>query len=94
MNSKNYETHDRDVNRLFKITLIIALAISAFGKELGLLLAKQNFTLSLYLIPILVLAPIMHQFSYIYMRNIFFYEKTFLLSIIVISAGVFNILLI
>lgn len=93
MNSGNYEKHDKDVGRIFRITLVAAMCVSIFGEEIGSVLAKKDFTSALYLVPVLVLGYVFHQFSYAYMRNAMFVRKTIYLSIIVMSAGVCNIAL-
>jgi len=93
MNAKNYSTHDRDIVWIFKITLICAMIISCFGKELGMLLAKPEFTGSLYLVPIFTFGFVFHQLAYVYMRNFSFVHKTIYSSVVVIAAGIVNIVI-
>lgn len=93
MNSKNYEQHDKDIQRIFRFTLISAILVATFGKEIGSLLAKKGFTTSLYLIPIMTYGYVFYQLSYVYMRNVSFVHKTLYLSFIVISSGLINVLL-
>lgn len=93
MNSRNYSRHDRELVRIFKISLLAAMFFSCFGKEIGLLLARKEFTSALYLIPILTVGYVCHQFSYAYMRNISYVLKTSYMSVIVISSGCINVLL-
>lgn len=93
MNSKDYKGHDSDIKRIFAITLIAAMGISTFGNEIGLVLASKSFTSSLYLIPIFVYGFVFHQFAYVYMRNFSFVHKTFYSSLVVITAGIVNVVL-
>ncbi|WP_298064283.1 oligosaccharide flippase family protein [uncultured Rikenella sp.] len=93
MKSGNYEQHDCDLVRIFKLTCIAAMFFSCFGREIGLILAKKNFTSALNLVPILTIGYVCHQLSYAYMRNISFVLKTGYMSVIVISSGCANVLL-
>lgn len=93
MNSKNYGQHDKDLNRIFRITLVAGFFVSVFGQEIGILLAKRDFTSSLYLVPILVFGYIFHQLSYAYIRNVSFVRKTVYMSVIVVASGIVNIVL-
>lgn len=93
MKSQNYKQHDKDLFRIFKLTLVAAMSVAAFGHEIGLILAKREFTSALYLVPILVLGYVFHQFSYAYMRNVSYVKKTVYMSLIVLSAGIINVLL-
>lgn len=93
MKSGNYKQHDEDLFRIFKLTLVAAMSVAAFGYEIGFILAKKDFTSALYLVPILVLGYVFHQFSYAYMRNVSYVKKTVYMSFIVLSAGIINVLL-
>lgn len=93
MNAADYIGHDRDIDRIFRVTVVAAMGISTFGLEIGTILASKQFTSSLYLIPIFSYGFVFHQFSYVYMRNFSFVHKTLYSSIVVITAGIFNILL-
>lgn len=93
MKSGNYQAHDNDLKRIFKISVVFGLFISCFGQEIGNILAKSNFTSALYLVPVLVIGYLFHQLSYAYMRNFSYILKTGYMSIIVIAAGCSNVLL-
>lgn len=93
MKTQNYTQHDTDLIRIFKLTLTAAMFFSCFGQEIGLILAKKDFTSALYLVPIITVGYVCHQLSYAYMRNISFALKTGYMSVIVISSGCANILL-
>lgn len=91
MNSKNYKQLDSDFNRIFKLTILTAFVIAAFGKEIGLFLAKDDFAESLYLIPIFTIGYIFYQLSYTYLRNFGFAKKTHLMTITVLISGISNV---
>jgi len=93
MNTKNYDQVDKDFVRIFKITLVVAIIVSSFGKEIGLLLAKKEFTASLYLIPIFTLGYVFYQFAYAYLRNFGYSKKTHFMTITVFLSGFFNVLM-
>lgn len=93
MNAGNYTQIDKDYNKIFRITLFVAIGISAFGKEIGLLLTKKEFSGSLYLIPVFTLGYIFYQLSYAYMRNFGYSKKTYFMTITVLLSGLSNILL-
>lgn len=93
MNNRNYKQIDSDFDKIFRITLFIAIAISAFGKEIGLLLAKKEFSGSLYLIPIFTIGYIFYQFSYAYLRNFGYSKKTYYMTLTVLLSGLLNIIL-
>ena len=92
MNDKNYKQLDSDYIRIFKITIIVAFFIASFGYEIGLILAKREFTESLYLIPIFTIGYVFYQLSYTYLRNFGYSKKTYLLTITVLLSGISNLL--
>ena len=91
MNAKNYIKIDSDFNRIFKITVLSAVGISAFGREIGLLLAKKEFVEFLYLIPIFTIGYIFYQFAYIFLRNFGYSKKTYFMTITVFISGISNV---
>ena len=93
MNSKNYKQLDIDFVRIFKITILGAFGIAAFGKEIGLILAKKEFSSSLYLIPIFTLGYVFYQFSYAYLRNFGYSKNTYYMTITVLLSGASNVVL-
>lgn len=93
MNAKNYKQHDEDQNKIFRITLFIAMGVASFGSEIGLILAKRNFSGSLYLVPIFVVGYVFYQLSYVYMRNFGFTKKTLYLTLTVLLSGISNVVL-
>lgn len=93
MNEKDYAGHDKDVNRLFRLTLFIGLGLSYFGSDLAILLSAKSFHSSIPLIPVVVLGYVFYQVFTIYGRNFGFALKTYYGTIIIIFCGIINILL-
>ncbi|UCB45282.1 MAG: oligosaccharide flippase family protein, partial [Spirochaetota bacterium] len=93
MNRKQYDDHDRDVGRLFRLSLIVAVFLILFGKELGFVLAKSNYHSALHVIPIVVIGYIFFGIFTIYSRNIGYAKKTMYSSILLLISGFANIFL-
>ncbi|WP_421945868.1 lipopolysaccharide biosynthesis protein [Pedobacter sp.] len=93
MNSKNYKQLDSDFIKIFKITILVAFGVASFGKELGLLLAKEEFSGALYLIPIFTIGYIFSQLSFAYVRNFGYTRKTQYMTLTILTSGVSNVLL-
>lgn len=91
MNNENYIQHDKDQNRIFRITILGGFFLAALGPELGLLLAKSDFTGSLHLIPILVIGYIFYQLAYVYMRNFGYTRKTIFSTLTVLGSSFLNV---
>lgn len=93
LNAKDYRSVDNDYDLIWRITLIIALGLSVFSYEIGFLLGSNDYTESLYLIPILTLGYCFYQWSYVYMRNFGFAKKTIWNAFVVMISGIVNIAL-
>lgn len=93
MNAKNYSQIDKDFSKIFRITVLSSIGISAFGKEIGILLAEKEFEASLHLIPIFTIGYVFYQFAYIYLRNFGYSKKTYFMTITVLISGVSNVLM-
>jgi O-antigen/teichoic acid export membrane protein len=93
MNSKNYAQLDNDFLRIIKITIIVAFGVAAFGKEIGLILAKKEFSGSLYLIPVFTIGYVFYQLSYAYLRNFGFSKSTHFMTLTVLFSGISNVVL-
>lgn len=70
MNDKDYISIRKDLNLIWRLTLIAAIALSFFGKELAMLLAKHDFLDMIGLLPLLVGGYVFHQWAYFYLRNV------------------------
>lgn len=93
MNSKNYKQLDTDFIRIFKLTILVAFGVACFGKEIGLLLAKKEFSEALYLIPIFTIGYIFSQLSFAYIRNFGYTKKTQYMTITILASGISNVVL-
>lgn len=93
MNSKKYDQLDKDFIIIFKLTILVAFGVACFGKEIGLLLAKKEFSESLNLVPIFTIGYIFSQLSYAYLRNFGYTKKTQYMSITILVSGISNVLL-
>ena len=93
MNSKNYSQLDNDFIRIIKITIIVAFGVAAFGKEIGLILAKKEFSGSLYLIPVFTIGYVFYQLSYAYLRNFGYSKSTHFMTLTVLFSGISNVVL-
>lgn len=92
MNSGNYESHDNDIKKIWKITLLAGLSLSAFGAEIGMLISNKAYHSFLYMIPFFVVGYLFYQCSFIYLRNMNFAKKTIWSTITVFVSGVANVL--
>lgn len=93
MNSKNYKQLDQDFIRIFKLTILVAFGVACFGKEIGLLLAKKEFSGSLYLIPIFTVGYIFSQLSFAFIRNFGYTKKTQYMTFTILFSGISNVVL-
>lgn len=93
MNEKNYLKIDGDYDLIWKFSLLLGAFLSLFCYEIGAILARPQFILALYIVPILVLGYLFYQWSYVYLRNVAYAKKTIWNAIVVISSGIVNILL-
>lgn len=93
MNSKNYKQLDTDFVRIFKLTILVAFGVACFGKEIGLLLAKKEFSEALYLVPVFTIGYIFSQLSFAYIRNFGYTKKTQYMTITILVSGISNVIL-
>lgn len=70
MNAKDYKSIDNDFNLIWRITLLVAIGLSFFGKELSELLARKEFLDMMPVLPLLVSGYVFHQWAYLYLRNV------------------------
>lgn len=70
MNEKDHGSIRNDFNLIWRITLIAAIGLSFFGKEIADILAKKDFLDMMPLLPLLVSGYVFHQWAYVYLRNV------------------------
>lgn len=92
MNKGDFISHDNDIKRIWKITLLAGLSLSAFGTEIGMLISNKTYHSFLYMIPFFVIGYLFYQCSFIYLRNMSFAKKTIWSTVTVFISGIVNIL--
>ena len=70
MNDKDYKSIINDFNLIWRLTLVAAIGLSFFGKEIAEILAKKDFLDLMPLLPLLVSGYVFHQWAYVYLRNV------------------------
>lgn len=93
MTNKDYRSIDKDYNLIWRVTLVGGVALSLFGKEIGMMLGRPQYHAYLYVLPLLVLGYIFYQWSYVYLRSTAFAKKNIWNAVAIIISGVSNILL-
>lgn len=83
--------YNRNVIQMHKFTLVAALGLIFFGKEIGMILGSKSFHSSLQIIPVVVLGSLFYVYFYFYNWNIDYAKKTLYSSLVVGLAGVINI---
>jgi O-antigen/teichoic acid export membrane protein len=91
INSKSHDALDRDVSRLFQITLLAASFLAVFGQELGMVLASSKYYEGLRIVPIVVLGYIFHAIYQIYGRCTGVVKKPIFDAIILFICGFVSI---
>lgn len=75
MNAKNYNGIKKDFNLIWRVTLIVAVGLSFFGKEIAEMLAKKDFLDMVSVLPLLITGYVFHQWAYLYLRNVSYSKK-------------------
>ena len=90
---KEYIRIDNLVKKTFSIVLVAAFCIILFSKELILILVAQKFHAAISIIAPVVIGYIFYQMFYIYGSYLTYLKKTIFSSVVVLTAGIINILL-
>lgn len=90
---KEYRKLDKTTRRVFSLITLVALGLVFFGGDLGRLIADAKFHEGLKVIPPVVLGYLFFAVYMVYGRFIGYEKKTYYSSILVITAGVVNIVL-
>ncbi|TAL33467.1 MAG: hypothetical protein EPN93_13890 [Spirochaetes bacterium] len=91
MDGKDYKKLFDNTKRIFKLIIIAALFLIYFGKEIGMLLAKQNYYSGLGMIPIIVVGYLFNSLFFIYSWGFGYIKKPIYISLIVLVAAILNI---
>lgn len=93
MNEKNYKQRDKEFGQVLAIFGVATCGLILFSDWIGYILGAKEFHKSLFMIPIIVLGQFFLGVLPIYKWNISFEKKTIYSSIIILSAGVLNVIL-
>lgn len=94
MNAKDTRSLDSDYNLIWRATLLIAFVLSAFGKELALLLSKGGeYLTTIYVLPLLIIGYVFYQWAYVYLRNTGYAKRNIWNAYCVLLSGIANIVL-
>lgn len=95
--SKLKENKYEDINKLMhsnsKITLLAALVLIFFSKEIVMIMAAPAYYTAIELVPIIVLSYIFLYYYSLFSNYAFYRKKTILISISTIIAGIVNVAL-
>lgn len=91
MNEKDTVSIDNDYNLIWRITLTIAFSIAAFGNELAIVLSKgDEYLITTYVMPFLVLGYCFYQWAYVYLRNTGYVKRNIWNAVCVVISGTAN----
>jgi len=93
MNNKLYTEHDNDLKKMYKVIVAGAILLILFGKEASIILADKSYYEATPVIPMIVAGYFFESIHYVYLRNAAYSKKTIYSTIVLLSAGVFNIIL-
>jgi O-antigen/teichoic acid export membrane protein len=91
MDEKNHAQLDSDIVRMLIIIAIAGLSLILFGRELGMVLAKNTYHAALVIVPVIVIGYLFYAVFTFYAWNIQYAKKNIYLSLAVLSAGLINI---
>ncbi len=93
MNEKNYAKRDKEFGEVIAIFGVVTCGLILFSDWIGYILGAKSFHKSLFMIPIIVLGQFFLGVLPIYKWNISYEKKTYYSSIIILLAGVLNVVL-
>jgi O-antigen/teichoic acid export membrane protein len=93
MDKREYRYLDKTTGRVFALIMLGALFLIFFGRGLGEIIADESFHEGLQVIPPVVLGYVFFGVFFVYGRFIGYEKKTYLSSILVVTAGVVNVVL-
>ncbi len=93
MRKEQYQRIDLVIDRIFRITLFIALGLVLFAGDLMLILVDKRYYSALFLIPIVVIGYVFEAMFKVYGRSIGFTNKMIYVAAVGIFAGIINVVL-
>ena len=85
--------HYNDLKKMYKVIVAGAILLILFGKEASIILADKSYYEATPVIPMIVAGYFFESIHYVYLRNAAYSKKTIYSTIVLLSAGVFNIIL-
>jgi O-antigen/teichoic acid export membrane protein len=93
MREKKYNDINTLINKLFRVTLVVAFGVILFSKEIVHILSDKDYHAALSILPIVVVGYVFDNLSKVYLRSIGFTNKMLFVSLIGIITVVINFLL-
>lgn len=93
MKQGRYKEHDRDVDRFMRLIVWVGVGLILFGKEIGMILARENYHQALHVIPLVVMGYLFFAVFSVYSRNIGYAKKTVYSSLILLISSTANVVL-
>ena len=93
MDNNEYDRIDALFKNVYSIVVIAALGLILFAKEIVIILADEKFHAGLSVVPIVVMGYVFYEMFYIYGMYPGYKKKTVYSSLIVLTAGISNIIL-
>ncbi|ARU59544.1 PST family polysaccharide transporter [Oleiphilus messinensis] len=88
---KSYADHDHYIVQTQNIVLLAFVGLVLFCEEIGFFLGPSSFQESIQIVPIVVLGYVFYSFFSIYNRNFDYLKKTWLSTMVMMIAVLFNI---
>jgi O-antigen/teichoic acid export membrane protein len=93
MDKNEFRKLDKITGRLFSLITLAALFLIFFAREIGEILADESFHEGLKVVPAVVVGYVFFSVFFFYGRLIGYEKKTYYSSILIVIAGVVNIIL-
>lgn len=93
MDKSEFRKLDKTTGRLFSLVALAAVVLIFFAREIGEVLADKSFHEGLKVVPLVVGGYIFYSIFFFYGRLIGYEKKTYYSSILIVTAGIVNIVL-
>lgn len=93
MNDADYDGINKQTNQIIRISIMLAVALLFFAKEMVLLMSNENYYAALSVVPIIIIGKAFGPLYTIYSHFSDYYKKTIYISIATLIVGALNIVL-
>ena len=93
LDNREYDRLNILVKRVFSVVILAALGLLLFASEVGTILADEKFHPGLRVVPIVVIGYVFFGMFTVYNKYIQYEKKTMYISVVVLTAGILNIVL-